>query len=288
MTNEIVSTKPKFSVVIHSDGIKNLINKTLGDEKKAQRFVASICSAVATNPQLQECDPQSVISSALLGEALALSPSPQLANYYLVPYKNNKTGRTDAQFQLGWKGLFQLAIRSGQYKTINVLPIKEGELVSYDPLNEEIEVNMITDDTKREEAKTIGYYASFTTVNGFKKVLYWSKEKMLAHADRYSKAFNKKDYEKVVSGLISEKDMWKYSSPWYTMTDEMGCKTVLKQLLSKYGILSIEMQEAVVKDQAVIREDNIEYVDNADYQEKQVEEEQPKEEPQKKSLSDVE
>lgn len=263
MANEVVNSKPKFSVVIQSDAYKKLINNTLGDPERARRFVAAISSAVATNPSLQECESGSILSAALLGESLNLSPSPQLANYYLVPYENRKKGVKEAQFQLGWKGLYQLAIRSGQYKNINVLPIKEGELISYDPLNEEIEVNIITDDTVRENAKTVGYYASFTYLNGFKKILYWSKEKMLAHAERYSKAFSISDYEKIQSGKIKKEDLWKYSSPWYTMTDDMGCKTVLKQLLSKYGVLSIEMQDAVIKDQAVIREDNsYEYVDN--------------------------
>lgn len=263
MENAIVNQKPKFSVAIQSDAYKRLINSTLGDPDRAQRFVAAISSAVATNPALQECDAGSILSAALLGESLNLSPSPQLANYYLVPYENKKRGVKEAQFQLGWKGLYQLAIRSGQYKSINVLPIKEGELISYDPLNEEIEVNIITDDTVRENATTIGYYASFTYLNGFKKILYWSKEKMLSHAQKYSKAFSLDAYKKLQAGQIPEKDMWKYSSPWYSMTDDMGCKTVLKQLLSKYGVLSIEMQDAVIKDQAVIRDDNtFEYVDN--------------------------
>lgn len=265
MNNEtsLAQQKPKFSVMLQTDGYKKLINNTLGDPERAKRFVASISSAVATNPALQECEAGTILSGALLGESLNLSPSPQLANYYLVPYDNRKKGIKEAQFQIGWKGYYQLAVRSGQYKNINVLPIKEGELISYDPLNEEIEVNIITDDTVRENTKTIGYYASFTYLNGFKKILYWSKEKMLSHADRYSKAFNVADYKKLQAGQIPEKDLWKYSSPWYTMTDDMGCKTVLKQLLSKYGVLSIEMQDAVIKDQAVIRDDNtFEYVDN--------------------------
>lgn len=265
MANSIANTKPKFSVAIQTDTYKKLISNTLGDENRAKRFVAAISSAVATNKTLQECSPGSILSAALLGESLNLSPSPQLANYYIVPYDNKKTGEKEGQFQLGWKGLYQLAIRSGQYKNINVLPIKKGELVSYNPLDEEIEVNIITDDTEREKAETIGYYASFTYLNGFKKILYWSKEKMINHADRYSKAFNKSDYEKLLAGKIPEKDMWKYSSPWYSLFDDMGCKTVLKQLLSKYGVLSTEMQEAVIKDQAVINTDNTyEYVDNMD------------------------
>lgn len=263
MENNLVKKQPAFSVAIQSDMYKKLINNTLGDPERAKRFIANISSAVATNPVLQECDSKSILASALLGEALNLSPSPQLGQMYLVPYDNKKEGIKQAQFQLGWRGLYQLAVRSGQYKNINVLPIKKGELVSYNPLDEEIEVNILTDDIEREKAETIGYYASFTYLNGFKKVLYWSKEKMINHADKYSKAFNKSDYEKLQAGQIPEKELWKYSSPWYQMTDEMGCKTILKQILSKYGILSVEMQDAVVKDQAIIKEDgSYEYVDN--------------------------
>nr|DAU14516.1 MAG TPA: RecT protein [Caudoviricetes sp.] len=256
---------PKFSVAIQTDTYKKLINNTLGDPEKAKRFIASISSAVATNPALQECDAGTILSGALLGEALNLSPSPVLGNYYLVPYDNKKKGIKEAQFQIGWKGYYQLAVKSGQYKQITVLPIKEGELIKYDPLNEEIEVVIIDDDITREETPTMGYYASFTYLNGFKKVLYWSKDKMMKHADKYSKAFNLADYKKLQAGQIPEKDMWKFSSPWYTMTDDMGCKTILKQLLSKYGLLSIEMQDAIIKDQAVIKDDGtFQYVDNTD------------------------
>src|SRR3712207_8207439 len=101
-------------------------------------FRSSIISAVQANQTLQECTNQSIVSAAMLGESLKLSPSPQLGQFYMVPFKNNKMGITEAQFQLGYKGYIQLAIRSGQYKKLNVLSIKEGELVHYDPLNEEI------------------------------------------------------------------------------------------------------------------------------------------------------
>ena len=162
--------------------IKNLINKTLNEPKRANRFIAAISSAVAVNPNLQECDAGTILTAGLLGESLNLSPSPQLGQYYLVPFNDNKNNRKVAQFQLGYKGYVQLAIRSGQYKKLNVLPIKEGELIKFDPLNEEIEVNLIEDELKREKAKTVGYYAMFEYHNGFRKALYWSKAKMEAHA----------------------------------------------------------------------------------------------------------
>lgn len=223
--------KPKFSVVLQSDSIQKLINNTLGEPKKAQRFITAISSAVATNPALQECDSFSIINSALLGETLNLSPSPQLGQYYMVPYNDKKKGKV-ATFQLGYKGYIQLAIRSGEYKRINVLLIKEGELINYDPLNEELEVNLMKDELARENAKTIGYYAMFELVNGFKKTMYWSKEKMEAHALKYSQGYKvKKGY------TFWEKDF-----------DAMATKTMLRQLISKWGIMSIEFQTAFESD----------------------------------------
>lgn len=262
ISNEIVNSKTKFSVALQSNKIKELINNTLQDPTRVRRFVTAITSAVATNPALQECDNNSIIIGALTGETLELSPSPILGNYYLIPFDNKKKGVKEAQFIMGWRGYYQLAIRSGQYKRINVVEIKEGELEGFNPLTEEIKVNIIEDDMLREQKETIGYYAYFEYLNGFKKAIYWSKEKVLQHADRYSKSFNIADYRKLKAGQIPKTELWKYSSPYYTMFDEMAKKTVLKQLISKYGILSIEMQEAIVKDQSVINEDNTyDYVD---------------------------
>ena len=173
---------------------------------------------------------------------------PQLGQYYLVPFNDRERGKV-AQFQLGYKGYIQLAIRSGQYKKLNVLAIKEGELIKYDPLEEEIEVNLIEDEEEREKAPTIGYYAFFEYTNGFKKSLYWSKAKMEAHAMKYSKGYQaKKGY------TFWEKDF-----------DGMAYKTMLRQLISKWGIMSIEMQNAIDADMAVINQDGTKtYVDTED------------------------
>lgn len=238
--------KTPFSVMIQSDGYKKLINNTLGDPKRAAGFVTAITSAVATNPALQECDPGTILSAGLLGETLQLSPSPQLGQYYLVPYNDRNRGKV-AQFQLGYKGYIQLAIRSGQYKKLNAMAIKEGELIRYDPLNEDIEVQLIENESDRETAETIGYYAMFEYLNGFRKVIYWSKEKMVAHANQYSQGFRaRKGY------TFWEKDF-----------DSMAIKTMLRQLISKWGIMSIEFQKAYEADMGVVREDNsVEYVDN--------------------------
>lgn len=267
--------KPKtFSAFLTQDAIKKRINEMVGG-KDGQRFVTSIISAVSTNPALAECEHSTILSAAMLGESLKLSPSPQLGQYYLVPFNDKKRGCKVAQFQLGYKGYIQLAERSGYYKKINVLAIKEGELVHFDPLNEDIEVNLIEDDEIREATPTAGYYAMFEYTNGFRKAIYWSKAKMIAHADKYSQAFSKDavkardpkynkvsfaDYE---AGKVKESDMWLYSSFWYKDFDGMAYKTMLRQLISKWGIMSIEMQTAMDKDMAAINDDgSVDYVDN--------------------------
>lgn len=255
----------KLSVYLQNDAVKKQINQVVGG-KNGTRFISSIVSAVQSTPALQECTSPSIVNAALLGEALNLSPSPQLGQFYMVPFDNKKKGCKEAQFQLGYKGYIQLAIRSGYYKKLNVLAIKEGELVRYDPLDEEVEVNLIEDDILREEAPTMGYFAMFEYENGFRKTLYWSKKKMLAHAEKYSFAFYKnggaKSLELLEHGKIPEKDMWKYSSFWFKDFDGMALKTMLRQLISKWGIMSIDLQNAIDKDMAVIHEDGkTDYVD---------------------------
>lgn len=248
VSNTLVNRQqPKFSAVISSDGYKRMINNTLGDPARAARFVTAITSAVSTNPDLQTCDAATIVSAGLLGEGLNLSPSPQLGQYYLVPYNDRKNGRKVAQFQLGYKGYIQLAIRSGQYRKLNVLPIKQGELISFDALNEEINVRLIDDERAREEAPTIGYYAMFEYTNGFRKAIYWSREKMNSHAERYSAGYKAhKGY------TFWEKDF-----------DGMACKTMLRQLISKWGIMSIDMQKAIESDMGVLRDSSgtVDYID---------------------------
>lgn len=273
VSNSLTKTKEQktFSNFLMGDAIKRKINETVGGAN-GQRFITSILSAVSTNPTLQECEHSSIISAAFLGEALKLSPSPQLGQYYMVPFNKKSYDANGkeivikvAQFQIGYKGYIQLAERTGVYKTINVLAIKEGELIKYDPLNETIQVNLIEDDEVREETPTVGYYAMFEYLNGFRKTMYWTKKKMLLHADKYSKAFNKESYEKLQAGKIPQKDLWKYSSFWYKDFDGMAYKTMLRQLISKWGIMSIEMQEAFEKDMAEIKEDgNYNYIETSE------------------------
>lgn len=243
-----------FGMYLTQDAAKQQINKLLGGQA-GTRFISSIVSAVQANPALQECTNTSILSAALQGEALKLSPSPQLGQFYMVPFNNKKKETKEAQFQLGYKGYIQLAKRSGVYKKLHVISIKEGELISYNPLEEELEVSLIEDDLLREATPTIGYYAMFREHNGYEHSIYWSKKKMMAHADRYSAAFNAKNLERLERGEIPENELWKYSSFWYKDFDAMAHKTMLRQLISKWGTMSIEMAQAVDADMAVIRED---------------------------------
>ena len=263
--NQLTAQKPKFSMVIGSDKMQRLINQTLGDKKKAERYTASIMSAVATNPQLSNCEAVSIITGSLLGESLGLAHSPQLGQYYLVPFKvkakNGIPEHYDASFILGYKGLIQLAIRSGYYKKINVLEVKKGELKYYNPFSEEIEIEPIQDVDAREKEQTIGYYAMFEYLNGFKKILYWSKAQMIAHADRYSPAFSagatggkypKVSFADYEAGRYDKNDEWFYSSFWYKNFDGMAKKTMLRQLISKWGIMSTDMVQAMESDNGII------------------------------------
>lgn len=257
------NNKPAFSTFMTSNAVQKRIGAMIGGDG-GPRFISAVVSAVSVNPALSQCDYGTILSAALLGESLKLSPSPQLGQYYMVPFKDKKRGTTVAQFQLGYKGYIQMAIRSGQYKKLNVLAIKQGELIRYDPLNEEIEVKLIEDENQRELTATIGYYAMFELVNGYRKTMYWSREKMIAHADKYSMAFNAAKYQDLVDGKIPQADMWKYSSFWYKDFDAMAYKTMLRQLISKWGVMSIDLQTALSKDMAVTYGDgSVEYVDNS-------------------------
>lgn len=231
-----------LTAYLTQDAVKNNINQVVGG-KNGHQFIASVVSAVQANPQLKDCSNSSILSAALLGSSLNLTPSPQLGQYYFVPFKNSKAGVTEAQFQLGYKGYIQLAIRSGYYKKLNVLPIKEGELIRFDPLDEEIEVQLIDDEDAREKAPTIGYYATFTYTNGFKKAIYWSRAKMQSHAEKYSQGY-KSDLKNGTSFTF-----------WSKNFDDMACKTMLRHLISRWGIMSTELQTAYENDMAVIHED---------------------------------
>lgn len=247
---------------LSGDAVRNNVISVVG-EKNTTRFISSVVSAVQTNPALAQCTNKSILSAALLGEALQLSPSPQLGQYYMIPYDNSKevldpeTKKTkkvtikEAQFQIGYKGYIQLAIRSGQYRKIVVSDVKEGEVGFFNPITEEFGMNPVLDMKKRAELMTIGYYGMFELMNGFKKELYWSKEQMEQHAKTYSK------------GYASDLRKGNKYTFWSKDFGGMAKKTLIRQLINKWGVMSIEMQKAYEADMAVIDENGTPYyVDN--------------------------
>ena len=230
-----VEQRPKFSAMIATAAYKKAISNAITDPKRAASFVAAVTSAVSSNQALQECDPASILSAALLGEGIGLSPSPQLGQYYLVPYDNRKRGVKEAQFTMGYKGYIQLAMRSAAYKRLTVVAIKEGEFISWNPLTEELRAEFVEDQDKRDELQTVGYYASFELLNGFSKALYWTRSKMERHAEKYSKGYAaKKGY------TFWEKDF-----------DNMAFKTMLRQLIGHWGIMTVDLQSALTNDMEV-------------------------------------
>lgn len=228
------NNQPKFSVAIKSDGYQKLINDTLGDKEIARQFVADITTVVANNPTLAQCEAGTILAAGLTAQSLKLPLSQTLGQAYIIPYGNK------AQFQIGAKGLTQLAMRSGQFSRIGVKPVHKGEAQGYDEFGDEI----IKFDHKYDDEEVVGYLAYFELVNGFKKTLYWTKEQCERHGHKYSKSYNK---------------LWGDES----MFDAMASKTVLKQLISRYAPMSVDMQTAIKSDQAVINENGeYAYVDN--------------------------
>lgn len=256
MANALTTQAKQTGIASYLGGeaVRKNIAGVIG-EKNTTRFVSSVVSAVQANPNLAKCTNASILSAALQGEALQLAPSPQLGMFYMTPYKNKKkVGNQwveveEAQFSLGYKGMIQLAIRSGQYKTITVTEVKDGE-IEFDPITEHITTHPIMNPVEREAAKTVGYYASFELLAGFQKCIYNSKENIEAHAYHYSRSYR------------YDKDNGKKTSPWTTNFDAMAKKTMLRRLL-KWGPSSVEMQQAYSNDMGVIDEDGtVRYVDN--------------------------
>ena len=254
MASTQITNKPQgkvgFATFCANPAVRQNISNVVG-EKHTSQFIASVVSAVQTNKALAECTNSSIFSAALLGESLKLSPSPQLGQYFMVPYKDRKTGISEAQFQLGSKGYRQLAIRSGQYRKIVTSVIKLGELKSFNPIVEEYQFEPVLDPDVREKLPVIGYYAAFTLVNGFQKEIYWSKERMIEHAKRYSQGY-RTDLQKGTQYTFWSKDF-----------DAMAEKTMIRQLISKWGIMSIDLQRAYESDMGVLNESGeVRYVDN--------------------------
>ena len=205
------------------------------------------------------------MAAALQGVSLGLAPSPQLGQFYMVPFdcwvKDEASGERykekRATFVPGYKGYIQLAYRSGLYVDIDAQALVEGEYKGRDKYTGRPLFEFLEDDEEREKRAVIGYMAYFELVNGARKVIYWSKEKMVNHADRYSPAFSKSatkgrnakvSFEDYEAGNYPKEDEWKYSSYWYKDFDGMAAKTMLRQLLTKWGPMSVEMESAIVSD----------------------------------------
>lgn len=275
-TGEVVK-KVGFSEFLKQNNIQQTLQNTLQDMTKTKSFTTAIVSAVANNPLLQDCDQFSILKGALLGASLNLHPSLQLGQYYLIPFNNKKKDKNgnvqtikEAQFVLGYRGILQLAIRSGKYEFINVLEIKSGELKGYNPLTEELKLKMEEDPLKRENLPSIGYVATFTHLSGFKKTIYWSKEKVDAHARKYSKNYLTKNHQ---TGKLEINK----NSIWATEFDAMAKKTVLTHLLNHWGELTPELVVAMDYDNSTIEQnengdfytnntENMEVVEDAEMQ----------------------
>ena len=236
MANNQVQTQPKtITTILANEAVKKRFQDILG--AKSASFISSIVSATKSNPKLADCNPDTVISSAVIAATLDLPIQSNLGFAYIVPYGK------DATFQMGYKGYVQLAIRTGQYQTINSAVVYEGELIKENRFTGEFTF----DSSQKVSDKIIGYVAYFKLVTGFEKTLYMTAERAEAHAKKYSQTYK--------SGF----------GKWKEDFEAMALKTVLKLLLSKYGILSVEMQVALKTDQAVIRDADtidVEYVDN--------------------------
>jgi recombination protein RecT len=247
MANEVVK-KPqtglqKFNAMLENTRTQEYLTNVLGEKK--QTFVSNMVALVSSNKALSECDPSTIMFSCLKATALGLAIDPALGLAWVLPYRDNKNNTTVATFQLGAKAYTQLALRTAQYKKINVRDVREGEIVGEDFVSGEMQFKKLEKD--REKAPIVGYVAMFELINGFSKQLYMSIEEIDAHAKRFSQTY-RKGY-----GLWADKDM----------RPKMAEKTVLKLLLSKWGVLSVEMEQAIKSDSAVLGENNsVRYVDN--------------------------
>ena len=244
---------PTLQQLLNSAGIKRRFEELL--DQSAASFISSILTIVRGNSKLQECSPNSILSAAGIAAALKLPINPSLGFAHIVPYKSK--GGVQAQFQLGYRGYVQLAMRSGQYRTINSGVVREGQIKEIDfETGEIIRGEKISDEI-------VGYVAYMELINGFRKSLYMTVEELQQHAERYSQSYA---YD-LRSG--------RQSSVWSTNFDAMAKKTVLKKLLGTFGIISIDQQSiamatALQADQAVITEEGFRYVDNEHGEEKVV------------------
>lgn len=209
--------------------------KTLGSNQAAQAFLVELWSAVANEKsKLYKCDKTTIISGALQVARLGLSFSSSLGQAALVPYGDS------AQLQIMYKGMIQLALRTGKFRKMAVVEIYRSEFKRWNKIEEELELG----ERKKEDNEIVGYYAFFETVDGFRKADYWTRERIQEHAEKFSKTVNSKD------------------GVWAKHFDAMAKKTVLKALIRTYGLVDMSLVHAVQADQAVISGSEYKYVDN--------------------------
>ena len=241
-TNKGTVGQNTLKTMINDERTQKKFRELLG--KKAPGFLTSLLNTINGNKQLQQADASSIMKAGAIAATLDLPIDPNFGYAYIVPYNNKE--KNEAQFQMGYKGFVQLAMRTGQYKKITVSELYDGQFKSYDPITDTLEYDL----NDKISDEITHYIAYFKLLNGFEKYFIMSKEEVEEHARKYSKTFDKS------------------FSNWKTNFDGMAKKTVLKLLLSKFGIMSIEMQTAQKADQAVIKDikDNnnieVEYVDN--------------------------
>lgn len=231
MTNE--RTHKHF---FNSPAVKQKFSEVL--EGNGQQFVASLLSIVTNNNLLAKATNESIMTAAMKAATLKLPIEPSLGMAYIVPYnRNEKQGNTwvkinEAQFQMGYKGFIQLAQRSGQIRNINCDIVYKEEFLRYDKVYGTLHLK----EEQVDSGEVEGYFASLELINGFRKMIFWKKEKVIAHAQKYSKTYDKQ---------IGD---FKSGTPWKTEFDAMAQKTLIKELLSKYAPLSTELQEAIIAD----------------------------------------
>lgn len=235
-----------FNQTITNVKTQEYLKSVLGEKKQA--FVNNLTALVSNDKALQACEPMTLMFAALKATALDLPLDNNLGFAYVIPFKDNRAGTTLATFMMGYKGVTQLAIRSGQFKNINVTDVREGELKGRNRLTGEVEVEWIADDKERSKAKVVGYMGYFKLLSGYEKTTYWSIEELEQHGVKYSQTY-RKGY-----------------GVWKDNFDSMAKKTVVKLMLNKGDApMSVEMQQAVKYDQSVILDEdgNCRYIDNS-------------------------
>lgn len=240
-----MSTLKEFNVMLRDTRTQSYLADVLG-EKKGE-FVSNLTALVSNDRNLQQCEPQTLMYAALTATALNLPLDKNLGMAYVIPFKNGKAGNTEAQFQMGWKGLVTLAQRSGVVRTLNADVVYEGELKSFSKLTGDVDIT-----GEKKSDKVVGYFAYVKLINGFEKTVYMTVEDAEKHGKRYSQTYR------------SNNAYTRNSSKWTTDFDAMALKTCVKQLINKWVPKDTQMQMAVAADQSVQRDGSgtYHYVDN--------------------------